>query len=61
MKIIRNINFSETLRTLEVGEFVVFAYKDINDISYLRNLCVRIPGKFTANKMEEGMKITRLA
>ncbi len=62
MKIIRNINFTETLRTLEVGEFVVFPYKDIpnKDISYLRSLCVRMPGKYSSNKVEEGLKVTRL-
>ena len=62
MKIIRNINFTETLRTLEVGEFVVFPYKDIpgRDIAYLRSLCVRMPGKYSSNQVEEGLKVTRL-
>ena len=61
MRIIRNINFTDTLRTLEIGEFVVFPYKDVPDVSYLRSLCVRMPGKFRANKVESGMKVTRIA
>ena len=60
MKVIRNINLSDTLRALGLGEFVMISHRDVRDPNYLRSLAVRLPGKYTVNKMTEGFKVTRL-
>jgi hypothetical protein len=63
MKVIRNINFSDTLRAIPIGEFVIIPGHEVKDPNYLRSLSVRLPGKYTVNKIDGGAsyKVTRLA
>ena len=61
MKVIRNIQLSDTFRAIPLGEYVIISSRDVKDPSYLRTLACRLPGKYSVNKTDEGFKVTRLA
>jgi len=51
-----------TIKSLGVGEIVVFPWKEIScESALIRVACSKVDGKFSVNKTEEGMKVTRTA
>ena len=50
-----------TIRALNAGEEVTFPWKGIIEPAQIRCTCSKLPGKFSVNKTEEGMKVTRTA
>lgn len=51
-----------TIRSLGVGDVIMFPWAEIScETSLIRVACAKIDGKFSVNKTEEGMKVTRTA
>ena len=51
-----------TIKSLGVGEIVIFPWNEINcETALIRVACSKIEGKFTVNKTDEGMRVTRTA
>ena len=58
----RRPNYMATIKSLGVGEIVVFPWKEIScETALIRVACSKVDGKFSVNKTEEGMKVTRTA
>lgn len=58
----RRPNFLATIKAMSAGDVVVFPWdKMICEPSHIRTLCSKTDGKFSVNKTEEGMKVTRTA
>ena len=58
----RRPNFLATIKQMNAGDVVIFPWNDmICEPSHIRTLCTKQPGKFTVNKTEEGMRVTRTA
>lgn len=57
----RRPNYMATIRALNAGEEVTFPWKGIIEPAQIRCTCSKLPGKFSVNKTEEGMKVTRTA
>lgn len=55
----RRINFHATIKSFEPGDEYIFS--GLSDSANVRVLCSKLPGKFTVNKLKEGLKVTRLA
>lgn len=51
-----------TIKSLGVGEMITFPWAEIScETSLIRVACSKVDGKFSVNKTEEGMKVTRTA
>ncbi len=58
----RRPNYMATIRSLGVGDVIMFPWAEIScETSLIRVACAKIDGKFSVNKTEEGMKVTRTA
>ena len=58
----RRPNYMATIKSLGVGEIVVFPWNIIKcETSQIRVACSKIDGKFSVNKTDDGMKVTRTA
>ncbi|MBR4755322.1 MAG: hypothetical protein IK076_00095 [Bacteroidales bacterium] len=57
----RRPNYLATIKSLNAGEEITFPWKDINEPGQIRTICSKVTGTFTVNKVEAGMKVTRIA
>lgn len=58
---VRKPNYLATIKALSIGDEVTFPWKDICEPNHIRTICSKISGTYTVNKVESGMKVTRLA
>lgn len=60
----RRPNYRATIANLKAGEDVLFPWTNdggINDPAPIRVICSKLEGKFTVNKLVNGLKVTRTA
>ena len=57
----RRPNYMATIKSLGVGDDITFPWKGICEPAQIRCICAKLPGTYTVNKLEEGMKVTRTA
>ena len=58
----RRPNYLATIKSLGIGDMVVFPWKELKcESAQIRVACSKSEGKFTVNKTDEGLKVTRLA
>ena len=58
----RRPNYMATIRSLGVGEAIMFPWAILScESSLIRVACSKSEGKFMVNKTEEGVKVTRTA
>ena len=58
---LRRPNYLATIKSLNAGDEVTFPWKEISEPGQIRTICSKVPGTFTVNKVDAGMKVTRIA
>lgn len=56
----RKPNYRATINAMVPGDEVFFPWNKITEPAQIRTICSRSSGKFTVNKIENGLKVTRV-